>query len=209
MKKTTVWIVAVVVVAGLSLTNLAWAQPQKGGCGGCQGHKGKSDGMMGMDLAEEQQKKFDDLKMKHIKQVMPLKTDLRIKQMELGALWRADELDAGKIIAKVKEIAGLREKLQVAKVEQKLNMYKVLTPDQRKMARKFMMGGRGMGHMFGPGRMGRGMRGPGCCPGMGQGMRGMGKGMKGMSHGMGGPGMGHSCPHMDTPPEPPSPPEGE
>ena len=48
---------------------------------------------------------------------------------------RAEELDAKKIIAKVKEISGLRQKLQVAKVEQKLNMYKVLTTEQRKHAR--------------------------------------------------------------------------
>ena len=91
-------------------------------------------------------------------------------------------------------------------------MFKVLTPDQRKHARKFMMGRRGMGHMFGRGRgrgMGRGMRGPGCCPGMGQGMQGKGQGMRGMGRGMGGPGKGHSCSHMDAPPEPPPAPEGE
>jgi Spy/CpxP family protein refolding chaperone len=196
VKKTGAWIVAVVVIAGLSLASLAYAQPEKTGCQGCGGHKGKGGGMMGLDLTEEQHKKIDDLRMKHIKEVMPLKTDLRIKQMELGALWRADELDAKKIIAKVKEISGLREKLQVAGVEQKLNMYKVLTPEQRKQARRFMMGRRGMGRVFGSGRR----------AGMG-GMRG--QGMRGMGRGMGGTGMGHSGPQMEAPPEPPPAPEGE
>ncbi|UCG44009.1 MAG: Spy/CpxP family protein refolding chaperone [candidate division WOR-3 bacterium] len=205
MKKTGALIVAVVVIAGLSLTSLAYAQPERAGGQRCAGHKGKGSGMMGLDLTGEQHKKIDDLKMKHIKEVMPLKTDLRIKQMELGALWRADELDEKKIIAKVKEISGLREKLQVAKVEQRLNMYKVLTPEQRNQARKFMMGRRGMGRMFGHGRRGMGgMRGPGCCPVMGQGMHGMGQGMHGM-----GRGMGHSLPHKEAPPEPPPTPEGD
>ncbi len=189
MKRTTVWIVAVVVIAGLSMTGLAWAQPGKGGGEGREGLQAKAGGMMGLGLTEEQHKQFDDLKMKHIKEVMPLKTELQIKQMELGALWRADELDAKKIIAKVKEISGLREKLQVAKVEHRLNMYKVLTPEQRKQARRFMMGRHGMGRMFGRGRR----------AGMG-GMRG--QGMHGMGRGMGGPGMGHSGPQMEAPPGP-------
>lgn len=144
--------------------------------------------MMGLGLTEEQHKQFDELKMKHIKEVMPLKTDLRLKQMELGALWRTEELDAKKIIAKVKEISGLREKLQVANVEHRLNMYKVLTPEQRKQARRFLMGRRGLGRMHGRGpRSGMGgMRGQGT----GRGMRGMGR-------------------HMDAPPEPLPAPEGK
>ena len=176
------------VIAGLSLTGLAYAQHGQGGCEGCEGHKGKGGGMGALDLTEEQHKKLDDLKMKHIKESMSLRTDLGIKQMELGALWRAEELEGKKIVAKVKEISGLRQKLQIARVEHKLGMYNILTPDQRKIARKFMIGRRGMGRMFGhgPGRrgMGRGMHGMGG-PGMGHGMRGMGKGMHGMGRGMG------------------------
>jgi Spy/CpxP family protein refolding chaperone len=186
VKKTTSWIVTVVVIAGLSLTSLAWAQPGKGGCEGCDDHQGKG-GMMGLGLTEEQHKQFDEMKIKHLKEVMPLKTDLQIKQMELGALWRADELDSKKIIAKVKEISGVREKLQIANVEHRLNMYKVLTPEQRKQARRFVMGRRGMGRMFGRGhRAGKG------------GMRGQGR-----------RGMGHPGPQMEAPPGPPPAPEGE
>lgn len=188
MKKTTSWTVTVVVIAGFSLTSLAWAHTGGGGREGCEGHQGRGGGMMGLGLTEEQHKQFDELKMKHIKEVMPLKTDLRLKQMELGALWRAEELDAKKIIAKVKEISGLREKLQVANVEHRLNMYKVLTPEQRKQARRFLMGRRGLGRMHGRGpRSGMGgMRGQGT----GRGMRGMGR-------------------HMDAPPEPLPAPEGK
>jgi Spy/CpxP family protein refolding chaperone len=146
---------------------------------GMQGMQGMMQGpampgMMGMmagmpDVTPEQMEKCDALRVAHMKTVMPIRTDIQVAEIELDALWRADKLDAKKIVAKVNEVGGLRQKLELAMVNQRIDMYNLMTPDQQKAMRKMHMG-RGM---MGKG-MGRGMRGMMC----GQ-MGGEGCGMQG------------------------------
>jgi len=142
-------------------------------------------GMMGMmagmpDMTPEQMEKCDALRVAHMKTVMPIRTDIQVAEIELDALWRAEKLDAKKIIAKVSEIGGLRQKLELAMVNHRIDMYNLMTPDQRK-AMKNMGMGRGM---MGKG-MGRGMRGQ--MGGEGCGMQGDGQcGMQGPMKGQGG-----------------------
>lgn len=115
------------------------------------------------DLTNEQQDKMDVARQNHIRAMLPIQTDIQIKEMELDALWRADNLDGKKIVAKVREIGTLRSQAELERVNNMLAMYEILTPDQRKSFRPGMGGGqRGMM---------RGMRG-----GMGKGKgRGMGR----------------------------------
>jgi Spy/CpxP family protein refolding chaperone len=172
---------ALALAAALLVSGAAFAQA--GPCGGCQNQKApgqpgpKAMGPMAIpNLTTEQQNQIDDLRGDHIKTMSGLRTDIQIKQLELARLWRADKLDGGKIVAKVKEISELRGKMQVAMVNHHLAVYKLLTPEQQKQFRSPMMGmgrgmrgGRGMGMMGGCG-MGRGMMGgrgpmgPGGCP---------------------------------------------
>jgi len=118
------------------------------------------------DMTPEQMEKMDVLRTALTKEVLPLRTDLQGKEIELEALWRADEPDAKEIVAKVKEIGDTREKIEIARINHQFDMRKLMTPEQRKAMK-------GMG-------MGRGMMG-----------KGMGRGMRGMMHGrMGGCPMG-------------------
>jgi Spy/CpxP family protein refolding chaperone len=175
MKRTALTAIAVVALAGLM-----WAQPGPGpAAGGPMGGAGtpmieKSDqtampgrgGPMGMmanipDLTSEQMDKFDALRVAQMKTVLPIRTDIQVAEIELDALWRADKLDAKKIVAKVSEIGGLRQKLELAMVNHRIDMYNLMTPDQQKAMRKMHMG-RGRGMMRGKGKgqgMGRGMKG--------------------------------------------------
>lgn len=126
-------------------------------------------GLMSLpNLTDAQREQIQNLWVKHLKEVMPLETDLKIKKMELALLWQAEELEAKQIVAKVKEIGELQNKIELARVNQKIEIYKLLTPEQRKAFRQ------GVG-MRGLGRMGRraraklwqGRDGPGampCCP---------------------------------------------
>jgi Spy/CpxP family protein refolding chaperone len=136
------------------------------------------------DMTPEQMEKIDALRAAHLKEMLPLRTDLQVKEIELGALWRADEPDAKKIIAKVKEIGDIREKMEVAGINHQFDIRKLMTPEQRKAMK-------GMG-------MGRGMMGKG----MGRGRRGMMRGQMGGDD-FGGPkgpmgrGGQHGCPDCD------------
>lgn len=124
------------------------------------------------DLTPDQLDKIDALREAHLKEMLPLQTDLRVKEIELAALWRADEPDAKKIIAKMKEIGDVREKMEVARISHQFDIRKLLTPEQRKAMKKM-----GMPPGMGPDRR----------PGMGRGMRPMMRGQ------MGGCPMGGGC----------------
>jgi Spy/CpxP family protein refolding chaperone len=163
VKRTAMAIAALALVVGLAL-----AQPGAG-CPMAQAG-GNSPQMMKVQKIEqaampamtaEQLDKIDALKVKHLKEVLPMQTDLQVKEMELGALWRADKLDAGKILAKVKEVNDARGKLELVRVNHQIDMYNLMTPEQRKAMRPGMMGPggrRGMMRGYGMGqRMGRGM----------------------------------------------------
>ena len=162
MKKTTLTVVAVVALAGL-----IWAQPVPGPATGATGgtdrpmvekagRQGMPDMMVGIpDLTPDQLDKMDALRVAHMKTVLPIRTDIRVAEIELDALWRADKLDHKKIIAKVTEIGGLRQKLELAMVNHRIDTYNLLTPDQQKAVRKMRLG-RGRGMTRG---QGRGMRG--------------------------------------------------
>jgi Spy/CpxP family protein refolding chaperone len=130
-------------------------------------------GMAGMmpDMTPEQLEKMDALRTAQVKAMAPLHADLQVKEIELQALWRADEPDAKQIIAKVKEIGAIEEKIQIAQINHRFEMRKLMTPEQRKAMKKMGMG---------PGMMGRGM---------GRGMRGMMRGQMGGCP-MGGEGCG-------------------
>lgn len=193
MKHGALAALMIVVVAG----GLALAQPgpataaptpaakmQAGMAHGMPGMKGMMAGPVMPDMTPEQLEKMDALRTALVKEMLPLRTDLRVKNIELDALWRADEPDAKKIIAKVKEIGALREKTEITRINHRFGMRKLMTPEQRKAMKKM-----GMGHgTMGKG-MGRGMRGMmrGKMGGAGCGMQGGGQcDMKGPMMGHGG-----------------------
>jgi len=125
---------------------------------GMQGMQGMMPGPAMPDMTPEQLEKVDALRTALVKEMSSLRADLQVKNIELDALWRADEPDAKKIVAKVKEIGDLREKMEIARISHQFDMRKLMTPEQRKAMKKMGMG---------PGMMGRGM---------GRGMRGMMRG---------------------------------
>ncbi len=115
-------------------------------------------------LSEAQAQQFDSLRIAHLREVLPLQSELRVKEIELEALWRAEEPNANRILAKVREINDVRGRLHLAKVSHRLAAYRLLSREQRRfapfyldMGRARKMRGRKMVHrMMGP------------CPGMGE-----------------------------------------
>jgi Spy/CpxP family protein refolding chaperone len=115
------------------------------------------------ELSNEQLDRMDVLRQSHIREMLPLRTDVQIKEMELDALWRAEKLDGREIAAKVNELSALRGRLELARVNHLLAMYEVMTPEQRKNFRPGARRGQRRGMM-------RGMRQGGPGPMMGGGM---------------------------------------
>jgi len=193
MSKTLAALMILTLVGGIAIAQPAptaaapapAAKTQAPVHSGMQGMKGMMHGPAIPDMTPEQMEKMDALRTALVKEMLPLRTDLRVKEIELDALWRADEPDAKKIIAKVKEIGDIREKIEITRINHRFEMRKLMTPEQRKAMKKMGMH-RGMMR----GKMGRGM---------GRGMRRMMRGQmdgcpQGPMMGQGGP---HGCQDCD------------
>ncbi len=159
--KKTLTVAALVLVAAI-----AAAQP--GAQSGQQQMPMGMGKMMNMpkmpDLTADQWMKMDAAKTSYLRTVGPLQTDLAIRKVELAALWRAENVDAKKVLAKVNEISTVKAKLDAAKADHMIAMFNMLTPDQRKSMRMGMHGM--MQRRMMPGMMMQG------CPMMGGGMMG-------------------------------------
>lgn len=172
-------ITKVAVIGGLIFVGLVWSQPAEPEPNPAPFEPPQAPvpelavppmGLMSLpNLTDAQREQIQSLQIKHLKEVMPLETDLKIKKMELALLWQAEKLDAKQIVAKVKEMGELRNRLELAKVNYQIEIYKTLTPEQRKA----FLSGFGMGKgLRGMGRRARaklwqGRDGPGampCCP---------------------------------------------
>jgi Spy/CpxP family protein refolding chaperone len=119
-------------------------------------------------LTEDQQKKVEAIELETEKGLLPVKAQLDVKAAELKGLALAENPDKGAIDKKIEEIGALRTQIMKKKIQSKLAVRAVLTPDERvEFDRKALWGGRGL--------MEFGEEGPG--PGMEKFMM-----MKGMRH---------------------------
>jgi Spy/CpxP family protein refolding chaperone len=83
------------------------------------------------NLTPEQSAKLKELREQHEKDIMPLKNELIAKRAELRNLWLQSDPDEAAIKAKQQEINDLRNKLQDTMTEYRLEVGKILTPEQR------------------------------------------------------------------------------
>jgi zinc resistance-associated protein len=106
----------------LSLSFASWAQPE-----GMQGHR-RPQGLWGKfaNLTPDQAGKLFDLRQKFLVDTASLRKDKAVKQAELRALWRAENPDEKQILAKLKEINAIRDKLQEKFVPFRIEVKKLL-----------------------------------------------------------------------------------
>ena len=131
------------------------------GCG--QGYGPQGSWGASLNLTAEQTQKMQAMQESHFKETLPLRNEMQLKQLELRTLWAQTNPDQEKILAKQKELNALRAQMQEKGTKHRLEMRKILTPEQQAQVGAFGPGfgpGRGMKGGFGPGR---GM-GPGSCP---------------------------------------------
>jgi len=133
MKKTVTIVGTLVLVAAIALAVFAY----HGGWG-----KGRGMGMGPADtqapycynipnLTPEQSAKLTELRQQHEKDVLPLRNELTAKHAELRNLWLQGNPDQAAIKAKQQEINDLRNKLQDIGTEHRLEVGKILTPEQK------------------------------------------------------------------------------
>jgi len=203
MKKWQVGVAAVIFVV---VATLGFAQgpgsgqagpPSAGGPGGFRGPgsgPGSSEGFQPgygprfhgrfgegkfLGLSKEQIDKMQALRDRFYNETRDLRYDMAQKQLEMRKLFMDPKTDDATLLAKQKEMSGLRQKLADKMAQMMIEGRKILTPEQ---LQKLDRAGMGLGGMMGGGmmggQMGGGMMGHGGFGLMGRGMRG-GCGMTG------------------------------
>jgi Spy/CpxP family protein refolding chaperone len=164
MKKITLTLTAVAL--GLLLTSqaFAWGPGPGRGHGYC-----REAGLERLNLTDDQKAKIEALQTANWKAIKPLREKMFDKTVELRRLWLQANPDKDKITAAQRELRTLRDEMQDKNTAMKLDVRKVLTPEQNE---KLADMGWGRGPGFGPrgGMRGQGEFGPGNGPGLGMGM---------------------------------------
>lgn len=115
-----------------------------------------------LNLSAEQKTKIEALQLDHQKEIRPVREKMFDKSVELRRIWLQPNPDKDKILALQKEVRVLRDQLEDKATAQKLEIRKLLTPEQQE---KLANSGWGRGMGFGPrgGMRGHGAGGPGIC----------------------------------------------
>jgi Spy/CpxP family protein refolding chaperone len=134
-------LVAVVMVAVLAAAGLVMAQdsgksPAMERGYGFHGRGDRSAGPVPWDrlnLTPDQVDKLKALRKSFLEEKIPLQNDLMRERLEMKALWMQANPDEQKILAKQQEINSLRAQIGEKAIKNRLEMRKILTPEQQAM----------------------------------------------------------------------------
>ncbi|MFH1811457.1 MAG: Spy/CpxP family protein refolding chaperone [Pseudomonadota bacterium] len=154
MKMTRMMTLAVFGLGALLLATTAEARGPRGqGRGGHGGKGGMGPQMLEqLDLSNEQRTQIEKSQLAMRQDLVDIKAQLREKKDQLRDLWLADNPSEKSILAKHKEMDPLRNKIRERKIKHRLEVHKILTPDQRaKLGELAKKRGKGPGGPRGPG----------------------------------------------------------
>lgn len=113
-------------------------------------HDGRHDRFLDrLDLSAEQRAAIKAHRDQKQKQVAPLRDALKERRRELDALWRQDKPDRAAILVKSREVDALRDQLREHKIDGRLHLASILTPEQRVKMQEMKKERRGKGHKRG------------------------------------------------------------
>lgn len=117
-----------------------------------------------LNLSDEQKAQIRQIMLDTRKKNITTEAQHKLARLELQELMRAETPDVKKIDAKISEVSKLHETMMRARIDARLAMQKLLTPEQRKKMqelRPFEHFMRGRGHFggMGPGMHERGEHG--------------------------------------------------
>jgi len=142
MKKATTIMGTLVLVAALAMPVLAYNR----GWGKAQGMGIVPAGREAPccenipNLTPEQSAELKELREQHDKAILPVKNELIAKRAEFRNLWSQSDPDKAAIEAKQQEINDLGNTLQDKMTEHRLEISKILTPEQRDQLQSAMQG---------------------------------------------------------------------
>jgi len=123
-----------------------------------------------LNLTADQETKVRALHEEHKNLAEPLREKLKVLHEEMRAAWQVPEPSEVEIIELQRQIHALKGELAELRVQLRIDVMTILTPEQREQMAQFHKMGRGKGMGRGMGRRGGGRgHGPGFGAGSGQG----------------------------------------
>lgn len=157
MKKLTMTLVTLLVVTALAASSYAFGPGWGRGHGGGYCYGMNDAALSNLNLTADQNAKITALREAHLKDVKPLQDKIFSKRGELRLLWLQTNPDENKINATQKEMRNLRDQMHDKRTAYRLNVLKVLTPEQQSQLKSSRLGhGFGHGMKGGPGYQGGG-----------------------------------------------------
>ena len=135
--KTLLMLIGTVALACLITLTDTEAQ-RRGGRGGGRG-RGRGPemtGMRGIELTDAQQEKMQAIRSTTAKQMVQLRADRQIAEMELQEALRKDTPSESDVKSKVAAVNKARGKILEVETNTRLKSLQVLTPEQRKQAQE-------------------------------------------------------------------------
>jgi len=133
-------IITAVAIVALMLPAVAYAQgpDRPGGKGGGKGELGmprgawwqRPDVVKELSLSTKQKEKIEALTLTHRKEMIKLRADLELVEVDLDPLLAADKLDEKAIGKKMDEVEAVRAKISRSRMDMLFEIRKVLTRDQ-------------------------------------------------------------------------------
>lgn len=131
MKRIVTVVIASMLLSAILIPAIS-AQPRKGLRPGFH-HPGMQGWDKGMDLTDEQQSKFADLRLKLQKELLPLRTELQSKMAEIHLMKTENAPSLNKIDKLIEAAQDIRSKMTKATVRHQLEVRKILNPEQQKI----------------------------------------------------------------------------
>lgn len=89
-----------------------------------------------LNLDEEIQQKMKEKRLEYKEKILDLKNQIEKKELEMEKVLIEKKIDFKKLLSIHDEIAGLRQKISRQKLEQKIEMYKLIPDDKKEEAKR-------------------------------------------------------------------------
>jgi Spy/CpxP family protein refolding chaperone len=137
MKKLVMTLVTVIIVTVLAASTFAYGHDWGRGHGG-----GPYDGcepavLSQLNLNVEQTTQINAFRDAFLKDSKPLQDYMLSKRCDLKTLWLQQNPDQEKILAMQKEIKALKDQIQEKRDVYRLNVYNVLSPEQKEKLKSY------------------------------------------------------------------------
>jgi Spy/CpxP family protein refolding chaperone len=124
--KKSIFMAAIITIASLLLISDSFAQFSGKGRGRNQGC------IKNLNLTDAQQQKINDLRLTHQEEMIKLRSELDLKQLEVRKLFNNNDISRSKYLSAVDELSAVRNKLAQVRANHKMDIYEMLDNDQKK-----------------------------------------------------------------------------